>query len=121
MKKVNALAVSSLLALVLGLSTQVIAQSASQDQNETVQQQSTQDQPQQQPDMPSANAESKTFMGKIVKASGKLVLQDTANKITYQLDDQDKAKQFAGKDVKVTGTLDTTSGVIRVAAIEPAA
>src|SRR5690349_18820889 len=42
----------------------------------------------------------KSFSGKVVKDNGKLVLKD-ASGMTYQLDDQDKAKQFEGKDVKV--------------------
>lgn len=120
MKKVHALALSLLLALVLGLSTQVIAQPTSQDgdHGKVAQQQATQDQQQQ---MPSSTADAKTFTGKIVQASGKLVLRDTVSNATYQLDDQNKAKQFVGKDVKVTGTLDEASGLIRVTAIEPGA
>ena len=121
MKKVHVLALSSLLALVVGLSTQVIAQSTNPDtaRDTAAQQQASQDPQQQQ--MPSTTADAKTFTGKIVKAAGKLVLQDTMSNATYQLDDQDKAKQFVGKDVKVTGTLDAANGLIRVTAIEPAA
>ncbi len=49
----------------------------------------------------------KTFTGKITQSKGKFVLQDTTNKVSYQLDDQDKAKQYDGQNVKVKGTLDT--------------
>ena len=35
-------------------------------------------------------------------------------------DDQDKAKQFEGKDVKVEGTLDVATNTIRVSNILPA-
>jgi len=64
-------------------------------------------------------SDARTFTGKIAKAGGKFVLKDTASKTTYMLDDQEKAKDFEGKNVKVTGMLDTQSNTIRVAAIEP--
>jgi hypothetical protein len=40
-----------------------------------------------------------------VKMGGKYVLYDAASKKVYQLDDQTKPEQFAGQNVKVTGTL----------------
>jgi hypothetical protein len=61
-----------------------------------------------------------TFSGKIVKSGGKLVLTDAGNNTTYQLDDQQKAREFLNKTVKVTGVLDATTGTIRVSAIGPA-
>jgi Protein of unknown function (DUF5818) len=48
---------------------------------------------------------------------GKLVLKDMAG-TTYQLDDQQKAKKFAGKEVKVVGSLDTSSNTIHVENID---
>jgi len=39
-----------------------------------------------------------------VKAGGKYVLYDAATKTVYQLDDQEKAKQFSGERVAVSGT-----------------
>ena len=69
--------------------------------------------------MPQAS-ESQTFTGKIAKSGSKMVLKDSATKATYALDDQDKAKQFEGQTVKVTGRLDAQSKTIRVATIEPA-
>ncbi len=66
-----------------------------------------------------ANAASvNTFSGKIVKSGGKLVLK-TADKTTYQIDDQQKAQDFLNKSVKITGVLDATTGTIRVTAIDP--
>jgi hypothetical protein len=55
-----------------------------------------------------------------VKSGEKFVLKDTASKTTYQLDDQEKAKEYAGKSVKVSGTLDASTSMIRVSNIEPA-
>jgi hypothetical protein len=60
----------------------------------------------------------KTFSGKIVKSGTRLVLSDAGNKTTYQLDDQQKAHDFLNKSVKVIGTLDASTGTIRVTAIE---
>ena len=74
----------------------------------------------QQPDSQKPAAETKTFTGKIVKAGNVLVLSDAEGKTTYKLDDQQKAKEFVNKDVKVTGVLDASTGMIRVTAIEPA-
>lgn len=79
-----------------------------------------QQQPMQPDDRNAADVDStKTFSGKIVKSGGKLVLQDTVNKTTYQLDDQVKAHDFLNKNVKVTGVLDASTETIRVNAIEP--
>ncbi len=74
----------------------------------------------QQPDTQKPATEAKTFAGKIVKAGNVLVLTDAEGKTTYKLDDQQKAKAFVNKDVKVTGVLDDSTGMIRVTAIEPA-
>lgn len=78
-----------------------------------------QQQPMQPDDQTPANAAAaKTFSGKIVKTGGKLVLK-TADKTTYQIDDQQKAQDFLNKSVKVTGVLDAETGTIRVTAIDP--
>ncbi len=52
-----------------------------------------------------------------IKMGGKYVLYDSAAKKIYQLDDQTKPEQFAGKNVKVTGTL--SKDTIHVTNIEP--
>jgi hypothetical protein len=72
----------------------------------------------QQPD-PNSAAETKTFIGMIVKSGDKLVLADAENGTTFQLDDQQKAQEFVGKKVRVSGALDTATGMIRVSTIEP--
>ncbi len=55
-----------------------------------------------------------------VKMGGKFVLYNAAKKATYQLDDQEKPKDFAGQKVKVTGTYDRATKTIRVERIEAA-
>ena len=57
------------------------------------------------------------FMGKIAKSKGDLVLKGDAG-TWYKLDNADQAKQWIGKKVKVTGTLDTAINTIHVANIE---
>ena len=52
-----------------------------------------------------------------VKMGGKYVLYEAASKKIYQLDDQTKPEQFAGQNVKVTGTL--SKDTIHVTNIEP--
>lgn len=51
---------------------------------------------------------------KCVKMGSKYVLYDSTSKTTYQLEDQTKAEQFAGENVKVTGTLDEATKTIHV-------
>jgi hypothetical protein len=104
------------LVMMVGLSLlgqPAIAQSPTPDNNAATQQQPA------QPDTQTSAPETKTFTGKIVKAGDKLVLSDMDSKTTYQLDDQQKAKEFVNKNVKVTGILDSSSGTIRVTVIEP--
>ncbi len=54
-----------------------------------------------------------------VKMGGKYVLYDAATKKVYKLDDQAKPQQFAGQNVKVTGTLDKAHETIHVTNIQP--
>jgi membrane protein implicated in regulation of membrane protease activity len=62
------------------------------------------------------------YVGQVVKAkNGQYAL--LINKETgtgYYLDDQDKAKQFEGQNVKVIGRLDVASRTIHISDIEPA-
>src|SRR5882762_11085504 len=63
--------------------------------------------------------DAKSFTGQVAKEKGKLVLRDPVTKMSYKLDDQDKAASFVGKQVKVTGKLDMNSNTIQVESIEP--
>jgi hypothetical protein len=53
----------------------------------------------------------------VVKAGGKYVLK--TSDMNYMLDDQQKAKQFVGQQVKVNGTLDGNTSTIHVSDISP--
>jgi hypothetical protein len=68
---------------------------------------------------PTADAKSAdTFAGRISLMDGKYVLVSDTE--TFQLDDQNKAKAFDGKNVNVTGTLDAATKTIHVADIKAA-
>jgi hypothetical protein len=68
-----------------------------------------------------SNPQSKTFSGTVMKEGDNFVLADTANKTSYMLDDAQKASQYEGKKVKVTGTVDTASNTIHVETIQEVA
>ena len=55
-----------------------------------------------------------------VKMGGKFVLYNPTTKATYQLDDQEKPRTFAGRTVTVKGTYDSASKTIHVQSIEAA-
>lgn len=61
----------------------------------------------------------KPFSGTIVKEKGKFVLKDPATKMSYQLDDQDKAKQYEGQKVKVVATMDPSTNTLHIVNITP--
>jgi Protein of unknown function (DUF5818) len=63
----------------------------------------------------------KVFTGTILKEGDNFVLNDSANKTTYMLDDAKKASQFEGKKVKVAGTVDLASNTIHVESIKEVA
>lgn len=67
----------------------------------------------------SSQSAEQSFQGKISESQGGYVLKDSAG-VTYQLDDQKKAKDFSGQSVKVMGTLDSSTNTIRVSSISPA-
>lgn len=77
----------------------------------------TQQQPMQPEDQSPSSVNS--FSGRIIRSGNKFVLAASDN-TTYQLDDQQKAQDFLNKSVKVTGSLDASTGTIRVRAIDPA-
>jgi len=59
-----------------------------------------------------------TFTGMITKSGDKFLFSDASSNASYMLDDQQAARKFDGKKVKVTGTLDAANNLIRVQSIE---
>jgi Protein of unknown function (DUF5818) len=120
----NNLSMLATLALATALLPAAFAQQdqSTQPKADQTQSQPGSDQPQSQTTpAPSASADAQTqnsFSGTVVKTGNHYVLK--TDKMTYQLDDETKAKQFEGKQVTVNGTLDKSTGVIRVTDIQPA-
>lgn len=99
---IASIALGSVLA-VPRLTPTLQAQSQSQTPNAQQEQQKTQ-----------------TFVGKIVKAKNgqyALLTDEQTGRGAY-LDDQGKAKQFEGKNVKVTGVLEASRALIHVSSIQ---
>jgi hypothetical protein len=68
--------------------------------------------------MPNQNQkQTTTFTGTIAHNGDQFVLRDSSG-VTYKLDDTERAKQFEGKTVKVTGQLDQDAKIIHVESIE---
>jgi uncharacterized protein DUF5818 len=113
MKALTLLRLLGLLALLVSLAgIPLYAQQGQQPQDPSA--------AQSQPSMGQQSAQGQTsqiFVGKIAKSKGDLVLRDDAG-TSYKLDNADQAKQFVGKSVKVTGTLDATTNTIHVTNIE---
>ena len=124
MKKFNIGSLILTLAVAIGLMAPALrAQSQSPSaQSPSAQSPSAQSPSAQQSPSPTAQS-AQTFTGEIAKSKSgdKLVLKDMASKTEYELDDQDKAKTYEGKSVKVTGTLDAQTNTIHVSDIQPAA
>jgi uncharacterized protein DUF5818 len=75
----------------------------------------------QQPAQGEKDQKQQAFVGQVIKAqNGKyaLLTDKTAGR-GYFLDDQTKAKNFDGKTVKVTGTVDSQTKTIHIAEIQP--
>ena len=75
-----------------------------------------QSQTSQQPNM--QQPEAKAFTGTIVKDGNSYMLKDTASNVSYKVDDDSKVKDYVGKQVKITGTLDSSTNVIHIDSIE---
>jgi Protein of unknown function (DUF5818) len=58
-----------------------------------------------------------TLTGTIVKDGSRFILKVSSSS-AYQLDDQDKAKQYEGKQVKINGTLDASGNSFHIISIE---
>jgi hypothetical protein len=67
---------------------------------------------------PTSAQSSKEFTGTIVKEKGAMMLKDGASNVSYKIDDESKVKDYEGKQVKVNGTLDSSTNVIHVDSIQ---
>ena len=58
-----------------------------------------------------------TITGTIVEDAGRYVLKVSSN-ASYELDDQERARQYEGKQVKIAGTLDANGSSVHVISIQ---
>ena len=76
--------------------------------------------PQQEADAATPHQSARSFEGKISISGEQYVLLDRAAQTSYRLDDQQKARKYAGKEVKVMATMDPVSNLLHVIDITPA-
>jgi hypothetical protein len=70
--------------------------------------------PQAQTDAANSHQSARAFEGKIQKSGDEFVLQENVTQSSYKLDDQDKAKKYEGKDVRIMATMDPTTNTLHV-------
>lgn len=112
----------SVLALTLGVATMgsLYAQDAKPGQSDPQATRPSQSQPAPgaAQSAPTSAQSSKEFTGTIVKEKGAMMLKDSSANVSYKVDDDSKVKEYEGKQVKVTGTLDSSTNVIHVDSIQ---
>lgn len=74
---------------------------------------------QQESDATAPHQSARSFEGRIARSGNQFVLLDRAGQTTYKLDDQQKARKFEGKNVKVMAIMDADGSVLRVIDITP--
>jgi hypothetical protein len=67
---------------------------------------------------PDPSPASQTITGTIVKSSGHYFLKVADGSAAYELDDQDRASHYEGKQVKVAGVLDAKGNSFHIINIE---
>lgn len=70
--------------------------------------------PLQEADTATPHQSARSFEGRIAKSGDQFVLEDKAAQMSYRLDDQEKAKHYVGKSVKVMATLDSHAHILHV-------
>ena len=58
------------------------------------------------------------FTGRVEPEKGALVLKDPITQLSYQLDDQTRARKYVGKQVKIKGKLEMKSNTIQINSID---
>ena len=67
---------------------------------------------------PKQSSTAQAFVGTINKQGDNFLLK-VSETISYKLDNQQEVQQYDGKRVRVTGTLDSSAGLIHVDKVEP--
>ena len=59
-----------------------------------------------------------TFTGTLTQTASGVSLKDSTTNTSYKVDNEDQVKQYVGKDVRITGTLDPSTNTIHVTGID---
>ena len=70
--------------------------------------------PQNHSESPDEAQSARSFKGTIIRKGAQFVLKESSAHTFYKLDDQKKAKEYEGKRVTVTATMDPSSNALRV-------
>ena len=70
--------------------------------------------PQQESDAATPRQSARSFEGRIARSGNQFVLLDRAAQTSYKLDDQEKARKYAGRNVKVMATMDPATNLLHV-------
>ena len=70
--------------------------------------------PQPQTDATNSHPSARAFEGRIEKSADGFVLRENVTQSPFKLDDQDKAKKFEGKDVRIMATTNPTTNTLHV-------
>lgn len=110
---------ASVLGLALGVASMgsLYAQSSSPSQKDQ-QQPSQSDQQSSQSQTSAQQNSAKEFTGTIAKEGDTMILKDSASGVSYKVDDASKVQDYVGKQVKITGTLDSSTNTIHVDSIQ---
>jgi len=73
----------------------------------------------QQADATNPQQSARSFEGRIAKSGDELVLRENSTQTAFKLDDQDKARQFEGRNVKVMATVEASTNRLHVVDIIP--
>ena len=61
----------------------------------------------------------RTLPGKISRKAGKFIFREDHRGTVYSLDDQKEARNFLGRPVLITGTIDSKANILHIRKIEP--
>lgn len=106
---------------VIVLQPIIAVPSTAQDSQRQKPEQSSQQNPYrdqaQKPQQNLQQQDTQSYTGKVSERHGKFYLEEARSKTSYQLEGTWSTKRYLGKKVRITGTLDAETNVLRVVTI----